>query len=289
MTVLVLPWFIAAEEQTPGFLKYYIIGEHWLRFTQTGWSGDLYGSAHSHTRGTIWLYWLLAFLPWSLVGLVPLIKNMKIHRSIIQSFRTTPGWTAYLLVWSVSPMIFFTFAGNILWTYVLPGMPAFAILLADLLYEPTLLRYQEIKTQRRSVINWIIAGISIPLIFAFLVLFFPQTANEKSQKVIASHYIKFRPDASSKLVYLYDLPYSAEFYTNGNAIKADDLVELSELARDADKDCFAVNKKMVSELEAIITNNLIRVGSYNDLTLLCEKNEIPTLYSFDESSKSTAY
>ncbi|VTL98217.1 Uncharacterised protein [Pseudomonas aeruginosa] len=34
------------------------------------------------------------------------------------------------------PCLFFTFAGNVLWTYVLPGLPALALLAADLLRAP---------------------------------------------------------------------------------------------------------------------------------------------------------
>ena len=41
MLALCLPWYIAAEHATPGFLKYFIIGEHWDRFVDSGWKGDL--------------------------------------------------------------------------------------------------------------------------------------------------------------------------------------------------------------------------------------------------------
>jgi 4-amino-4-deoxy-L-arabinose transferase-like glycosyltransferase len=52
---LTLPWYLAAESATPGFLRYFIIGEHWQRFTQPGWTGDLYGNGHVRMRGLIWL------------------------------------------------------------------------------------------------------------------------------------------------------------------------------------------------------------------------------------------
>src|SRR5690606_8346371 len=35
-----LPWYIAAEIKTPGFLDYFIVGEHILRFIEPGWQGD---------------------------------------------------------------------------------------------------------------------------------------------------------------------------------------------------------------------------------------------------------
>ncbi len=70
LTVLTVPWYWLAEVKTPGFLNYFLVGEHWNRFLIPGWKGDLYGSAHSHPRGMIWLYWLACAFPWSFI--VPL-------------------------------------------------------------------------------------------------------------------------------------------------------------------------------------------------------------------------
>src|SRR5260221_1887847 len=67
LAALVVPWYWAAEKASPGFLEYFLIGEHWKRFTQPGWTGDLYGAAHARPRGIIWLFWLGVALPWSLV------------------------------------------------------------------------------------------------------------------------------------------------------------------------------------------------------------------------------
>jgi 4-amino-4-deoxy-L-arabinose transferase-like glycosyltransferase len=288
MAALTLPWFIAAEFSTPGFLKYYIIGEHWLRFTQTGWSGDLYGSAHSHARGTIWLYWVLAALPWSIIGPVFLAKNMKMRHSINRLLSSGQGWTAYLLVWALTPMIFFTLAGNILWTYVLPCMPAFALLLADFFCRAELHSEQRINMRLRPVVNWIIAGIFIPVVFAFLVLLYPQVAQQKSQKIISASYLELQSDPSGKLVYLNDLPFSAEFYTGGNAVKAGNQGELSSFTGNEANDCFALQEKMVSGLETTITENLSRIGSFGALTLFCEKNSIaPSLLSLKGTSGQT--
>ncbi|HIF9210150.1 TPA: ArnT family glycosyltransferase, partial [Photobacterium damselae] len=50
--VLTLPWYLLAEWKTPGFLHYFIIGEHFMRFVVSGWKGDLYGTAHEELRGT---------------------------------------------------------------------------------------------------------------------------------------------------------------------------------------------------------------------------------------------
>src|SRR5690606_11878968 len=64
-----VPWFVLAEWKTPGFLRYYLVGEHFLRYVQSDWPGDLYGSAHARPRGTIWFYLLMVTLPW--IFLIP--------------------------------------------------------------------------------------------------------------------------------------------------------------------------------------------------------------------------
>ncbi|QFU24505.1 glycosyltransferase family 39 protein [Shewanella eurypsychrophilus] len=122
MLLLSLPWYLMAEQATPGFLEYFILGEHWLRFVDSGWQGDLYGSAHDEPRGTIWLFFAVAALPWTLF----------IPRALWRLWRKGIGFdlqTKFFLCWMVSPMILFTFAGNVLPAYVLPGVPAVALLL----------------------------------------------------------------------------------------------------------------------------------------------------------------
>ena len=65
--LLAAPWYAMAELRTPGFLEYFVIGEHWNRFAVPGWKGDLYGSAHAYPRGSIWIFALAAMLPWSVI------------------------------------------------------------------------------------------------------------------------------------------------------------------------------------------------------------------------------
>ena len=59
-----IPWYIAAESAYPGFLQYFFIGEHLMRFIDPNWSGDRFGHPHRYPIGTIWLFWIIAILPW---------------------------------------------------------------------------------------------------------------------------------------------------------------------------------------------------------------------------------
>ena len=42
-------------------------------------------------------------------------------------------WQGYLLIWALTPLLFFTLARNIMLPYVLPGLPAAAILAGAML------------------------------------------------------------------------------------------------------------------------------------------------------------
>ena len=53
-----MPWYIAAEYYNPGFLNYFIVGEHFSRFLIPAWKGDRYGNAHVEALGTIWIFWV---------------------------------------------------------------------------------------------------------------------------------------------------------------------------------------------------------------------------------------
>lgn len=62
--IITVPWFVLTEMRSPGFIDYFIVGEHFKRFLVPGWEGDLYGSGHSQPRGMIWAFLMLFAFPW---------------------------------------------------------------------------------------------------------------------------------------------------------------------------------------------------------------------------------
>ncbi|NOX15713.1 MAG: glycosyltransferase family 39 protein [Epsilonproteobacteria bacterium] len=131
LLIIAIPWYIAAEIKTPGFLYYFIIGENLGRFLDTGWQGDKYGYVHKNPHGVIWLMWIVATLPWGLSALAITFKKItnKISRlALFQELKKDN--VSFYVVWMLFLMLFFTFAGNVIWTYVLPSLPGFAIVLA---------------------------------------------------------------------------------------------------------------------------------------------------------------
>lgn len=144
---IAVPWYVLAELKTPGFLNYFIIGEHFSRFLDPGWAGDLYGSAHDRPKGMIWIFWLWASFPWGIIGLVGFGlaaargKTKDIFTGAVQD-----ASTLYLLFCAITPMLFFTLAGNTLWTYILPSLPFSAILIAGWVSQLNLRPWSRIRS-----------------------------------------------------------------------------------------------------------------------------------------------
>jgi len=124
-----VPWYLAAERRTPGFLDYFLVHENFLRFLVSDY-GDRYGHAHTLPYGTIWGFALLALLPWSPVMLALAWRSWR--AGALARLREDPA-RAFLLAWSLAPLAFFTPSRSVVVTYVLPALSPIAILLADAL------------------------------------------------------------------------------------------------------------------------------------------------------------
>jgi 4-amino-4-deoxy-L-arabinose transferase-like glycosyltransferase len=209
---IALPWYWLAEMRTPGFWEYFFIGEHWKRFTVTGWAGDKYGTAHATARGAIWLLALAASLPWTV-----LLPFMAVGRKVAknpqapveaQTPKTKRDWLIYLLAWGVSPCLFFTMSGNILWTYVLPALPALAILVAGWLTA---------DSRHRTIDAVVASGVLVMALLIASYFIKEQVADSwKSAKTaVAEH--RVRATQNQPLLFVGDLPYSASFYSQGKA------------------------------------------------------------------------
>ncbi|MGD8341229.1 MAG: glycosyltransferase family 39 protein, partial [Gammaproteobacteria bacterium] len=116
---IALPWYAAAEWQHPGFLRYFLLGENLGRFLVADWKGDLYGSVHDLPHGTIWLFLLIASLPWSVIGGFVLFRARDTIRAHWEERREL---TIFALAAAGVPMVLFTVAQNVLFPYALPAI-----------------------------------------------------------------------------------------------------------------------------------------------------------------------
>lgn len=212
LTVLLsLPWYVAAELKTPGFIDYFIVGEHFLRFVDPGWSGDLYGSAHKHAFGMIWLYWIWATFPWGVIALVLLIRRLiaSINGKLAAQW-TLRDEQRLLLLAALFPSLFFSVAGNILWTYQLPALAPFAMLLATLTADST-------SAAALNKIGVVVAALFMPLAVTLIGVYVHFNADIfNTEKALVTYYTKHRTGGDQPLIYIDELPFSARFYAHGD-------------------------------------------------------------------------
>jgi len=226
MLLLSVPWYLLAEQATPGFLEYFFIGEHWKRFTVPGWSGDLYGTAHTSKPGAIWVNWLAVAFPMSLI-LIAALTGLLWRKKTAAVSVLGEQWNLYLILWMLTPMLFFTFSGNILATYVLPGMPAAALLVAGLCQGQT--SGAPARWWQKAIAATAIASLLVPLIYLWMVyVYIPPLSDKYSEKKLIEKFHQLNPQRQARLLYYYERPYSARFYTAGQVTLVENEAQIRE-------------------------------------------------------------
>lgn len=248
VALLVFPWYAFAELKTPGFLNYFLMGEHFLRYLDPGWQGDLYGTAHVRPYGSIWLFWLMATFPWGIVAAGVLILTLirDSGRQMLKGALTDPV-TSYLVGWSAFTVLLFTAASNLLWTYVLPAIPAFAILMGRVLSA-----WQEGSLQQRFWAPRYLCSLPVLLVpgaiflVALAVMIRPNMFNTERELV---RYVQDTAGPEAKLWYINNRPFSARYYSRGKA----ELVPMGEVEYRVnlmDEDIYmAVPKRQFDQLQ----------------------------------------
>jgi 4-amino-4-deoxy-L-arabinose transferase-like glycosyltransferase len=128
---IVLPWFVAIQVKVPQFFRVFFIEHNLERF-----GTNLY--QHSQP---FWYYipvFLLAALPWTFFALPALVEAGKtVFRRESPEPSAAPGddgLPCFLFLWIVVPIIFFSISRAKLPGYILPAIPAAALLTADYIH-----------------------------------------------------------------------------------------------------------------------------------------------------------
>jgi 4-amino-4-deoxy-L-arabinose transferase-like glycosyltransferase len=203
--LIAFPWYILHEIRTPGFLRHFIIGEHFERFLVKDWAGGRFAPSHGEPLGMIWWFAFESFLPWILLALPALYIGLK-NKSESPKERLTPSADEYYLwCWILAPLLFFSLSKNILEAYVLPALPAFALLM-----QKVISRLITCKPAWRWSMGM---AVLTPLVITVLAFFFKPVLETQSQKhLLTKHWAKGTP-----IYYVADLPPSAIFYTDNQA------------------------------------------------------------------------
>jgi len=125
---VVLPWYVAAQLRNPEFFRVFILEHNLVRFSQ-----DLY-----HHRQPFWFYIpivLLSLMPWTLWLILAIVERVRLLWSEGKSAFATAedSWQLFLLIWLLVPAVFFSASQSKLPGYILPAIPAGALLVSEYL------------------------------------------------------------------------------------------------------------------------------------------------------------
>jgi hypothetical protein len=141
--VAALPWYVAVQLRNPDFFRVFILEHNLARF-----STNVY-----HHPQPFWFYLpviLLAAMPWTLWLIMAVVERVRL---VLRERRTAfassdDSWTLFLILWMVVPVLFFSASQSKLPGYILPSVPAAALLVAE---------YLEHRRERESKVAWLLA------------------------------------------------------------------------------------------------------------------------------------
>ena len=132
--LIALPWYVAVQLKVPQFFRVFLLEHNLARF-----GTNLY--QHSQP---FWYYvpvFLLSTLPWIAFTIMALVDAGGSSFRSLKAAATTSAdddrLPQFLLIWILVPILFFSISRSKLPGYILPSIPAAAILTADYLYRRT--------------------------------------------------------------------------------------------------------------------------------------------------------
>ena len=253
--ITAIPWYILTEKKTPGFIDYFVVGEHFKRFLDTSWKGDLYGFAKTQPIGMIWIFLFIFAFPWIQILFVALWKNRK---SIFND-----SWISFLVLWLFWIPVFFTFTKSGLHTYILPSVIPMALLL--------IFYWGEFKEKVLLRIGLVFPTL---VILAFLGLLFSGQFKTlmNTDKFLLKHQQNNIASEQIPVYYWFNKTYSSQFYSSGKVQTIKNLEELDSVMTHQDSFLFTILKKR---------ENAIPEKYKNKFTFL-ESNQKTSIYYFQK-------
>lgn len=234
--LVAIPWYYLAEQKTPGFIDYFIVGEHFKRFISSGWQGDKYGFPKSQPLGMIWIFLLLFAIPWIQLVAIKLWKN---RIGLLKN-----KWVLFLLLWLLWTPLFFTISKSLIHPYIMPVMVPLALLITHW--------WIDILKRKKIIIG--------SLIFPVLALLFyiGISINNKKELFINSDKYLIKNTANNNVPYYYwgTKSYSSQFYSKGHVKTIEDNVELNQLILSKNSFLIIIQNKKIKDISA---ENILRL------------------------------
>jgi 4-amino-4-deoxy-L-arabinose transferase-like glycosyltransferase len=126
-----LPWYMAVQRRNPTFFHEFILEQNLGRFSR---------NVYHHVQ-PFWYYlpvMLLALVPWTVLAVTALVESLRTWRSNRQRSANIENdlrerFAVYAACWLIVPVVFFSISQSKLPGYILPAVPAGALLIAQYL------------------------------------------------------------------------------------------------------------------------------------------------------------
>jgi 4-amino-4-deoxy-L-arabinose transferase-like glycosyltransferase len=135
--VMVLPWYIAVQRRNPTFFYEFFLQHNLERYTS-----NLY--QHHQPFYFYLVVLILGLMPWTALAGRSLVDGIQTSvaewkarfkpQRYIGHVRAGDAFPEFLVLWTLFPVIFFSFSGSKLPGYILPSIPPLAILTGDYLF-----------------------------------------------------------------------------------------------------------------------------------------------------------
>ncbi|HSA94241.1 MAG TPA: glycosyltransferase family 39 protein [Terriglobales bacterium] len=123
-----MPWYVAVQVANPQFFREFFLEHNLARFAT-----DLY-----RHKQPFWFYLpvlILGLLPWTAIAFASLVQAIKRARlAWKERGETRDPLPLFLAAWAVAPVVFFSLSQSKLPGYILPALPAWTLLAADLVW-----------------------------------------------------------------------------------------------------------------------------------------------------------
>jgi 4-amino-4-deoxy-L-arabinose transferase-like glycosyltransferase len=231
MTAIALPWYILTEKASPGFIDYFIVGEHFNRYFNSEWVGDKYGFPKQQPYGIVWVFLFAFCLPWSIF----LIQSL---RKKIRTIRHHP-WGLFLLFWMLWTPLFFSTSSSLIHPYILPVTIPVALWISHFWNE----------NKKRTLYLGI--GISIPVILFVVYLsgFAKPLLENNTDKYLIEN------SAALPIYALQKKTYSSQFYSQGK-IKIVDTLGLKKMIDSNTQFKIIIDHRTLENISPKIKNRL---------------------------------
>jgi 4-amino-4-deoxy-L-arabinose transferase-like glycosyltransferase len=161
---IALPWYIAVQMRNPQFFREFILEHNLARF-----STDLY-----HHREPFWYYLpvlALALMPWVVFAIAALVRSIRAWFSKRDAKPAESDlalqFNVFACCWLIAPLVFFSISQSKLPGYILPAVPAGAMLVAGYI--------AELSDKEHSVSKWLAVPHAVvaaaPIVPALLIAY----------------------------------------------------------------------------------------------------------------------